>query len=112
MKIRLIPKAELVGLSLGCLQGIDFGAFFFNGLFYVRGHIAFSETPLGGGIREDKAKTTGRKNLGFLTSFTLLNDFVTGASIELAPLIAHEMAIQSFFYGCTNHGYHVLSLRI
>jgi hypothetical protein len=102
-------QTELVHFSLGRLQGVDLCAFFLGGLFQVRGHIAFSETPLGGGIREGEAKATGRKNLGFLTSFALLNDFVTGASIKLASLIAHKIAVQSFFYACTNHGYHILS---
>ena len=102
-------KCGLVCFSLGCLQRINLCALLLGGLLYMRGHIAFTETPLGGRIRKDEAKTTGRKHIGFLTSFALLNDFMTGASIKLAPLIAHEIAVQSFFYACTNHGYHVLS---
>jgi hypothetical protein len=102
--------SKSVEFSFGCLQGIQLSVSLFAAFLNVRCHAAFADAPFSGGVRKDKAIFAGGKFLGFLAAFTLLDDMVAGASVELAPLLAHEKAIQSFFHACTNPGYHILSL--
>jgi hypothetical protein len=78
----------------------------------VGGHIAISMTPLCGGIGKDEAIFAGGEIFGFLTTFTLFNDGVTRATIKLAAFLIHEKTLISFFYTCTNHFNHILSLDI
>jgi hypothetical protein len=76
----------------------------------VGGHIAISITPLQGRIRKNEAILTGRKFTDFLTPFALFNDGMAGAAIKLAATLTHEKTLTPFFYSCTNHFNHTLSL--
>jgi hypothetical protein len=77
----------------------------------VGGHIAISMAPLCGGIGKDEAIFTGGEIFGFLTTFALFSDSMAGAAIKLAAFIVHEKTLIPFFYTCTNHFDHILSLK-
>jgi hypothetical protein len=47
-----------------------------------------------------------------LATFTLLDNRVAVTSVKLTPLLAHKKALNTFFYRCTNHGYHILSVEL
>jgi hypothetical protein len=100
-----------VKFALGCFQGIQLSVPLIVGFLQMCCHTAFSQTPPGGGIRKDQAVIAGGEFFDFLAAFTLLNGVVTGTAVKPAPFLAHEKAVQSFFYACTNHGYHVLSFQ-
>jgi hypothetical protein len=98
-----------VKLALRCFQGIQLSVPFVGVFLQVGCHAAFSQTPLGGGVRKGQAVIAGGEFFDFLAAFTLLDNEVAGAAVKPAPFFAHEKTLQSFFYACTNHGYHVLS---
>ena len=75
-------------------------------------HVAIAITPLGSRIRRDEAIFPGGEFSDSLAALTLLNDRMAGAAIKLAPFFAHEKTLISFFYACTNHFNHILSVRI
>jgi hypothetical protein len=77
----------------------------------VGGHAAVPDSPFGDGVRKAQAVYAGREFLDFLAAFTLLYNGMTVTSIELTPLFTHKQAFGPFFYCCTNHGYHILSLK-
>ena len=104
--------AKLAGCALGGLQGIDFLRLLGRpGFCHVGGHAALSTSPFNQRFGEDKAVFAGRKFFGFLASDTLFNDLVAGASVELASVLAHEETLNTLFYACANHGYHILSFQ-
>ena len=73
------------------------------------GHIAVPDTPLDGRIRKDEAVFARGEFCDFLAAFTLLDYGMTVTAVELAAFLAHEEALNTLFYGLTNHGYHILS---
>jgi hypothetical protein len=73
-------------------------------------HVAIAITPLGGGIRRDEAIFTGGEFLDSLAALTLLNDRMARTTVKLAAFLAHEKTLVSFFYACTNHSNHILSV--
>jgi hypothetical protein len=75
-------------------------------------HIADPVTPFHSGFRETNAVFSGGKFLNFLTTFTILNNLMTGASIKLTPILVHKKTLNTFLNACTNHGYHALSFWI
>jgi hypothetical protein len=75
-------------------------------------HIADSSFPFEGGVGKTHAKRSGGILNNSLTAVALFNNGVASAAIKLAPLLGHEDAFMAFSQGCTNHGYHVLSLWI
>jgi len=74
-------------------------------------HVAISCVPLGDRIREDQAIFAGGATADFLAAFTLLNDSVACATIKLTAFFAHEEALITFSYVCTNHFNNILSLE-
>ena len=74
------------------------------------GHAAGSESPLDGGIGKHSTVLPGGKFHDFLAAFTLLNHLMAVAAIKLTTPFFHEETFDTFFYGFTNHGYHILSL--
>jgi hypothetical protein len=78
----------------------------------VSGHVALPYAPLGSGVGENQAIFTGGEILDFLTTFTLLHNRMAFAAIELAAVLAHKKAFNTFFYACTNHFNHILSQQI
>jgi len=105
--------AELAGCALGGLQRVDFLGFLGRpGFCHVGGHAALPGSPFDGRLGEDETVFTGWKFLDFLAPDALFNDLVAGASIELASVLAHEETLDTLFYVCANHGYHILSERI
>jgi hypothetical protein len=100
-----------VGSTLGGLQGIEFSALIPVGRLHVGRHVAGSEPPFDGGVGEDHAELAGIQIHQFLASVALLHCRVAVASVEPASSLGHESALNTFFYRCTNHGYHILSLR-
>lgn len=76
------------------------------------GHVAFPDAPLGGRLREAEAILACGKVNRFLTPFTLFNNRVANAAIELATFLTHKETIVTLFYACTNHFDHILSLKI
>jgi hypothetical protein len=77
----------------------------------VGSHIAVPDAPFGSGLREHQAVCTGSELLGFLAAITLLSDGMAAAAVELAAGLAHKKTINTFFDACTNHGYHIPSLK-
>ena len=75
------------------------------------GHAAVSDSPFDGRVREALAVFAGGEFLRFLAAFTLLDNGVAGPSIKLTPVVVHKEAVKSFLYSCTNHGYHILSIK-
>ena len=73
-------------------------------------HIAVPDAPFGCRLREHKAVGTGRELFGFLAAAALFNDGMAASAIELATRLPHEETINTLFYACTNHGYHIPSL--
>lgn len=74
--------------------------------------IAGPDAPFDSRIREDEAILAGGKDSDFLAAFTLLNNGMAGAAVKLAAFLFHEKAVMPFFYACTNHFNHILSLKI
>jgi hypothetical protein len=74
------------------------------------GHVAFPGSPLCCRLRENEAELAGRKFFCLLASIACINDGVAAAAIELASVLAHEKALDTLLYACTNHGNHILSL--
>ncbi len=98
-----------MGSSLGRLKRIQFPVSLFAFFLDMSGHVAFPYTPLCSGIGENQAIFTGGKILDFLATFTLLHNSMAFAAIELAAVLAHKKALNTFFYACTNHFNHILS---
>jgi hypothetical protein len=104
---------ELASCALGGLQRIDLWRFLSRpGLCHVGRHGAFPCTPFDSRLRENETVLAGRKFFGFLASDALFNDLMAGASVELASVLAHEETLNTLFYLCANHGYHILSVRM
>jgi hypothetical protein len=78
----------------------------------MRGHIAVPTSPFHGWIWKAYAIFAGGKLHNLLASFALLCNLVTGAPVELTPVLIHEETLNTFLYACTNHGYHALSIWI
>jgi hypothetical protein len=105
--------AKLAGCALGGLQRIDFLGFLGRPRFcHMGGHAAFPGSPFDGWFGENKAVFAGGKFFDFLAPDALFNDLVAGASVELTSVLAHEETLDTLFYVCANHGYHILSPRI
>jgi hypothetical protein len=105
--------AGLAGCALGGLQRIDFLGFLGRpGFSQVGGHAALPGSPFDYRLGEDQTVFAGRKFFDFLAPDALFNDLVAGASVELASVLAHEKTLDTLFYVCANHGYHILSVRI
>jgi hypothetical protein len=102
----------LAGLSLGGLQGIQFSVTLCLRGLQVSGHAAGADPPLDCGVRKAQAVFAGWELFGFLATFTLLDNWVAVTSVKLTPLLVHKKALNTFFYCCTNHGYHILSARL
>jgi len=102
----------LAGPSLRGLQGIQFSVTLCLRGLQVSGHAAGADPPLDRGVREAYAVFAGWELFGFLATFTLLDNRVAVTSVKLTPLLAHKKAVNTFFYRCTNHGYHILSSRL
>lgn len=75
-------------------------------------HIADPVFPFKSRVGETHAVFPGGIINDSLAAFTLIDDGVAGASVELASSFGHEDAFLAFSYRCTNHGYHILSIRI
>jgi len=75
-------------------------------------HIADPVFPFKSRVGETHAVFPGGIINDSLAPFTLIDDGVAGASVELASSFGHEDAFLAFSYRCTNHGYHILSIRI
>ena len=73
-------------------------------------HVAVPESPFDDGFRKAQTISTGGEFLNFLAAFTLFYDLVTASSIKLAPVLVHKETLDTLFYACANHGYHILSL--
>jgi hypothetical protein len=78
----------------------------------MRSHIADPIFPFDRGARETYTVLSGRDFSDSLAAITLTNNRVTPTSIKLASSFAHEDALKPLPYTCTNHGYHILSLKI
>jgi hypothetical protein len=102
----------LAGPSLRGLQGIQFSVTLYLRGLQVSGHATGADPPLDRGVRKAQAVFARGKLFGFLATFTLLDNRVAVTSVKLTPLLAHKKAINTFFYRCTNHGYHILSSRL
>jgi hypothetical protein len=76
----------------------------------VGSHVAITMTPLYGRIRKDKTIFAGGEIFDLLAAFTLLNNCVAGTTIKMAAFLAHEKTLIPFFYACTNHFNHILSM--
>jgi hypothetical protein len=74
-------------------------------------HIAVPDAPFGSRLREHQAVRTSRELLGFLTASAFFSDGMAATAVELAAGLPHEKTINTFLYTCTNHGYHIPSLR-
>jgi hypothetical protein len=98
--------------ALGGFQRVDLPVSLSIGGLYMGGHVTGTETPFDGRIREIDAVCTGGKLLGSLATFTLFNDGVAVAAVELTTCFFHEETVYAFFYACTKHGYHILSIDI
>ena len=101
-----------MGLTFGGLQGIYFAFFHPVRDLYMRGHAAGSQSPFDGGIREIDAVFLFGGLEHPLATFALLNDGMAITAIKLATALFHKTTFDTFFYCCTNHGYHVLSFNI
>jgi len=75
----------------------------------MTGHVAVSDSPLYGRIREVQAKIAGREFLNFIATITLFYNGIAVTPIKLTSIFVHKKTIRTFFYRCTNHGYHILS---
>jgi hypothetical protein len=102
----------LAGPSLGGLQGIQFPVTLCLRGLQVSGHAAGANPPLNCGVRKAQAVFAGWELFDFLATFTLLDNRVAVTSVKLTPLLAHKKALNTFFYRCTNHGYHILSVEL
>jgi len=107
---RILCVWKLVGPALGCLQGIQLTVSLFGCFLDVRGHITGAYTPFGSGIGENQTVFTCGEFLDFLAAFTLFDNGMAFAAIELAAGFAHKRALHTFFNACTNHFNHILSL--
>ena len=85
-----------MGSTLGGLQGVQFSVFFPLNDLYMAGHVAVSDTPFDGGVRETDAIFTGGKFLDFLAAFTLLTNLVAVTSVKLATCFVHKETIHPF----------------
>lgn len=95
-----------------CLQRIQLWSLFrARGLDDVGSHIAVPDAPFGSRLREHQAVRTGREWLGFLTASAFFSDGMAATAVELAAGLPHEKTINTLFYTCTNHGYHIPSLE-
>ena len=72
--------------------------------------IAQSQPPFGFGIPVSPAEFCLIFFNYSFTAFTLFNNLVAGASVELTSFLAHEMTIVPFLYRSTNHDNHILSI--
>ena len=99
-----------MGTTLRGLKGIQSTVPLTISGLHVGSHVAVSITPFNGWLRETYAVFAGGEFLDFLAAFALLNDGMAVASIKLTPIFGHKKTIYTFFYACTNHGYHILSL--
>jgi hypothetical protein len=93
------------------LQWIEFLCRLFQFFYNVRGHIACSQAPLGGRVREGNTVLSAWKNSYLLAALALIDNGMAGAAIKLAALLAHKNTIISNFDGSANHGNHILSLE-
>jgi hypothetical protein len=75
-------------------------------------HGALAGSPFDGRLRENKAILAGGELFDFRAAATLLNDGVAVPSVELAAVLVHEKALNTFLYAIANHGYHVPSLKM
>ena len=73
-------------------------------------HIAVPDAPFGSRLGEHQTVGTGRELRGFLAAGAFFGDRVAAAAVKLAAGLTHEKTINTFFYTCTNHGYHIPSL--
>ena len=78
----------------------------------MRSHIADPTFPFPRGVRETHTVFSGGDLNDSLAAITLSNNRMTAASVKLAPSFAHHDALTPLPYRCTNHGYHILSLKI
>jgi len=78
----------------------------------VGGHAAGSDSPLGGRVREAEAVFAGGELLSLLAAFTSLHNGMAAPSIKLTPIFVHKKTVKPFLYSCTNHGYHILSIKL
>lgn len=109
---RTICERKLVDFTLRSLKRIQLPVSLFTCSLHMRGHVASPYTPLGYRIGKDEAVFAGGEILDFLATFTLLYNRMAVAAIKLAAFIAHEKAIHTLFYACTNHFNHILSLEV
>lgn len=75
------------------------------------GHGTGPDSPFDGRVRKAQAVFSGGEFLYFLAVLALLNNGMAATSIKLTPLFVHKEAFETLFYTCTNHGYHILSLK-
>jgi len=73
-------------------------------------HAAGAESPSDGGIGKHSTVLPGGEFQDLLAAFTIFNHMMAVAAIKLATPFFHEETFNTFFYGFTNHGYHILSL--
>jgi hypothetical protein len=76
----------------------------------MRSHIAVPDAPFGSRLGEHQAVGAGRELLGFLAARAFFGDRMAAAAVKLAAGLTHEKTINTFFYACANHGYHIPSL--
>jgi len=77
----------------------------------VGGHAAGPDSPFDGWVRKAQAVFAGGEIFSFLAAFTLLNNRVAITSVKLTPIFVHKETFEPFLYTCTNHGYHILSIK-
>lgn len=68
--------------------------------------------PFGSRLRETRAVFPGGDFDDPVAAITLLNNRVATAPVELASRFVHKDALIPLPYSCTNHGNHILSLKI
>jgi hypothetical protein len=73
-------------------------------------HVADTGPPFNSWLRKTRTVFSGGKLLDSLATFAFLNNLVAGAAVKLTPVLVHKKTLNTFFYACTNHGYHVLSI--
>ena len=98
----------LLGSALGSLKRINLLGFGSGHRFHVGGQIAVTVFPFGIRFRASGAVPFG-SIFGFtVTAVTLLNDFMTQATVIGTAGSGHKMAFLAFSNSCTKHGNHLL----
>jgi len=102
----------LVGVSLGCLERINFSSVALGCIPHMGGKVASTVFPFECRVRTSRAVPARGKFRATATSGALVDDVMAGAAVEGATFGGHKYAFRARLCSCTVHGNHPLSLLL